>query len=68
MNKFSERLKEALKSNNISQSELARKINMSQSIVNNYCRGLREPSLDVLIKICEVLGETADYLLGITEI
>ena len=67
MNKFSDRLKKSLKNNGITQTELAKRINMSQGIVNNYCTGKREPSLDVLISICKELGETADYLLGIEE-
>ena len=67
MNKFSIRLKECLKDAKMSQVELAAKINMSQGVVNNYCTGKREPSLDVLIAICKVLGESADYLLGITD-
>ncbi len=65
MNKFAERLNGSLKVNKMSQSELARRINMSQSIVNNYCSGKREPTLDVLVLICEALNETSDYLLGI---
>ena len=67
MNKFKERLNELLQYNNMSQTELAKRINMSQGVVNNYCTGKREPSLDVLIAICKVLGESADYLLGIED-
>jgi len=67
MNKFSERLKQSLKDNGISQLMLAKKIGMSQSVVNNYCTGKREPTLDVLILICKVLNETADYMLGISD-
>ncbi|MBQ8468444.1 MAG: helix-turn-helix transcriptional regulator [Clostridia bacterium] len=67
MNKFTIRLNETLKSLGMSQSELARKINMSVSIVNNYCRGRREPSLDALMLICKALDESADYLLGIVD-
>ena len=67
MNKFSQRLKQTLKDMNMSQMELALKINMSQSVVNNYCTGKREPTLDVLIAICKELGETSDYLLGIED-
>ena len=67
MNKFAVRLNETLKNLGMSQSELARKINMSVSIVNNYCRGRREPSLDVLMLICKALDESADYLLGIVD-
>ena len=65
MNKFKERLNRVLQENQISQSELARKIGMSKSVVNNYCSGKREPSLDTLILICNALQESADYLLGI---
>lgn len=67
MNKFKERLNEALIENNISQNTLAQRIFMSQSVVNNYCTGKREPSLDVLIAICKELNVSADYLLGLTD-
>ncbi len=67
MNKFSERLKQCLADNKISQRELARRINMSQGIVNSYCTGRKEPSLDSLILICKTLGESSDYLLGLVD-
>jgi len=67
MNKFSERLKQSLKTNQMSQICLAKKIGMSQSIINNYCTGKREPSLDVLILICKALEESADYMLGLED-
>ena len=67
MNKFAERLKQSLKDNNLTQVALANKIGMSQGIVNNYCTGKREPSLDVLILISKALNETSDYLLGIND-
>lgn len=65
MNKFKERLNKVLQENQMSQNALAKKIGMSQSVVNNYCTGAREPSLDALILICNALQESADYLLGI---
>ena len=67
MNKFKDRLNEALADNSLSQTALARKISMSQGVVNNYSTGKREPSLDVLILICKELNISADYLLGITD-
>ena len=67
MNKFKERINEVLDENNLSQSALALKIYMSQSVVNNYCTGKREPSLDVLILICKELNVSADYLLGLVD-
>lgn len=64
---FCKRLKETLVAINMSQWELAKRIGMSQSIVNNYCTGKHEPSLDVLVAICKELGESADYLLGLVD-
>ena len=67
MSKFGERFKEVLAENNLSQSAFAKRICLSQGIVNNYCTGKREPSLDVLILICKELNVSADYLLGLTD-
>lgn len=67
MNKFSERLKEVLRERDMSQVALAKKIGMSQGVVNNYCTGKREPTLDVLVSICRALNESADYLLGLED-
>ncbi len=67
MSKLNERLVEVLAENNVTQSQLAQKISMSQGVVNNYCTGKREPSLDVLISICKELDVSADYLLGLTD-
>ena len=67
MNKFAERLKLVLKVNNVTQVQLAKKINMSQGIVNNYCTGKREPTLDGLILISRALNESVDYLLGLED-
>lgn len=60
---FGYRLKQLLEEENISQSELARRINMSQALVNAYCNDRKYPCLESLIKICVVLGCSADYLL-----
>ena len=67
MNKFKDRLKEVLAENGISQNALAKRLFLSQSIVNNYCTGRREPSLNVLIAICKELDVSADYLLGLVD-
>ena len=67
MNKFKDRFREVLKENGISQRALAKKLFMSQSIINNYCTGRREPSLDVLVLLCKELYVSADYLLGLTD-
>lgn len=67
MEEFSKRLRETIKNSGLTQSELAKMINMSQGVVNNYCTGKREPSLIVLKEICRVLNESSDYLLGLKD-
>jgi len=67
MKDFSEKLRESLKANRMSQSELARRINMTHEIVNKYCTGKARPSFEVLISICKELDESSDYLLGLSD-
>ena len=67
MKKFNERLVECLKNSGMSQLELAKRIGMSQSVVNNYCTGKCEPTLSVLVEICKTLNDSADYLLGLDD-
>ena len=67
MNKFRERLNLVLKSANISQAELAKRTKMSKTVINNYCTGKRQPSLDSLCLICTALNESADYMLGLQD-
>ena len=66
-NKFCERFRQVLEDNGISQKAFAKKIGMSQGVINNYCTGKREPSLDALLLICKELGESADFLLGVKD-
>lgn len=49
---------------NISQEELAQKLNLSKGIISLYENGERKPSLDVLIKLSEIFDCSIDYLLG----
>jgi len=67
MHIFAERLREILEVNKMTQIQLAKNINMSQVVVNDYCSGRRLPSLKVLVLICKALDESADYLLGLTD-
>ena len=46
-----------------SQSELARRLQVSPSAVGMYEQGRREPAAEVLVALSEQLGVTVDYLL-----
>lgn len=66
-NKFAERLKESRIQNKIGQVELAERCNVKQSCVSKWERGVTLPDAEMIVTICEVLHESADYLLGIKD-
>lgn len=66
-NKFAERLRESRIQNNIGQVELAEKCNVKQSCVSKWERGATLPDAEMIVTICEVLHESADYLLGLKD-
>lgn len=49
----------------MSQKDFAEKIGVSTNRASNWERGINRPDVDYLVKICEVLGITADELLEI---
>lgn len=66
MSVFSERMSELMKSNGLSQKELAIKAGVTESAMSYYAKGERTPRSDVLTRIAKALGTTTDYLLGNT--
>lgn len=46
------------------QSELAKLLNCSATTVSNYEVGIRDIDSATIIRLCEIFGCTADYLLG----
>ena len=64
-NKFKERLKAARKAKGMTQSELADICETSQILISYYEGGQRKPGLDMLVKMINALGVSADCLLGI---
>lgn len=50
----------------LSDSEVARRLGMSQGRYANYIKDAREPDFKTLIRICQVLDLTPDAVLGFT--
>lgn len=65
--KFSYRLNVLLDENNMSQTQLARKIGTSNVTICRYLTCDRTPRLDVLTRIASVFNVSVDYLLGLTD-
>jgi transcriptional regulator with XRE-family HTH domain len=45
-----------------SQAELARRLNISPSTVGMYEQGRREPSIEMVVLLSEVLGVSTEFL------
>jgi len=62
---FGEKLKVLRKGRNLTQQQLANRLNVAKSIISYYESGDRFPSYDVLIKIARIFHVTTDFLLDI---
>lgn len=52
----------------ITQKKLAQLSNITEASLSRYENGLREPKINTLIKLSDVLDSTVDYLIGKTDI
>ena len=62
------RIKLLREENNMTQQELADKINGAKSTIAMYEKGDRKPSMEVLISLSEIFNCSIDYLLGKSDI
>ncbi len=67
MEKFSYRLTVLLDENNMTQTQLAKKIGTSNVTICRYLTSERIPRLDVVAKIASVFNISLDYLLGLSD-
>lgn len=56
-------IKKYRKAGNLSQEELAEKINVTRQSISLWETGKTQPSIDILVKLASVLGVTTDELL-----
>lgn len=64
MIKVGMQIKKVRKQRGLSQIELGKKIGVSQQVITNYEREIREPAIDVLIKIAGALDVSLETLIG----
>lgn len=65
--KFSERINTAIKTSGYTQKQIAQILHISESNITNWKRGENLPSVEILYKLCLILQESADYLLGLED-
>lgn len=61
---FYKRIKELRKRNKFTQQNMADMLNISLNGYQKYEQSERQPSLDMLVKIADILQVPTDYLLG----
>ena len=59
------KIQEYRKQNGMTAEMLAKKLGVTQAAVTNWEKGARRPNIDMLIRLTEIFGCTADELLGI---
>ena len=59
-----ERITQLRKQQNLSQDELAKKAEVSRTIIGNYESNANTASIEVLIKLAKVFNVSVDYIIG----
>lgn len=64
---FSSRISEVISSSGYTQKQIAKFLGISEGNITNWKKGENLPSVDILYKLCILLHESADYLLGLED-
>jgi transcriptional regulator with XRE-family HTH domain len=65
---FAQRLKELMSEKKLGSGyQLAKELNVSQSMVDNWISGKTKPTFEGMVLLCKYFNVSADYLLEITD-
>ena len=62
-----QRIRDLREDNDLTQKQMAQKLNCSQQVYSNYELGQRDIPTDILIRLSKFYGVSVDYILGITD-
>lgn len=62
--KLGDRIKRLRQRDNLTQQELAKRLNVSSALISAYELGDRNPSLKNLFELSDIFQVSSDYLLG----
>ena len=65
MENLGQKITELRKKNNLTQSELGEKLNVTSQAVSKWENNLSEPDLDTTKKLCEIFGISMNELIGL---
>ena len=61
---FGYRLRELRLSKQMTQAQVAKRLNLSKTTISGYENNIKTPSIDVLVRLANLYGVTSDYILG----
>ena len=61
------KLIEAIKNSGLSQTELAKELNVNQSMISDYLRGKKMPSIETFANLCKILDIDSNDILCIND-
>lgn len=64
---IADRIKQLRISNKMTQTELAKRLNITRSSVNAWEMGISTPSTTYLVELAQLFHVSTDYLLGLSE-
>ena len=64
---MNERLKQLRIEKGLTQKQVALAVGLTKNAVTNYEAGYREPSIDILKRLCLLFDVSSDYLIGLTD-
>jgi len=64
---ISERIKQLRKRANMTQTDLAKKLNITRSSVNAWEMGISVPSTQYIVELSDLFKVSADYILNIND-
>ena len=67
INEIQVRLREAIKTNQLSQKEIAAQLNVHPTTINKYMKVDKFPSLETFANLCKILDVSADEILGLKD-
>ncbi len=62
---ISERIKTLREQNNLTQSDLSKRLGITRSSVNAWEQGISVPSTQYIVELAEMFSLSTDYLLGV---
>ena len=63
-----QRIRDLREDNDMTQTELAKKIGMSQTGYSKYETGENDIPTAILVKLAAIYGTSIDYMLGLTDV